>query len=86
MMNNDKDGAVPWQQGIELYSAMRRLQKPCWMLVYNNEEHNLKNWPNKVDLSIRMMQFFDHYLKDKPMPDWMKNGIPAIEKGKKTAY
>jgi len=86
MMNNDKDGAVPWQQGIELYSAMRRLQKPCWMLVYNNEEHNLKNWPNKVDLSIRMMQFFDHYLKDKPMPEWMKDGIPAIEKGKKTAY
>lgn len=86
LMNNDNDGAVPWQQGIEMYSAMRRLQKPCWMLVYNNEEHNLKNWPNKVDLSIRMLQFFDHYLKDQPMPEWMKNSIPAIEKGKKSGY
>jgi hypothetical protein len=28
-----------------------------------------------------MMQFFDHYLKDAPMPDWMKKGVPAIEKG-----
>jgi len=86
MMNNDNDGAVPWQQGIELYTAMRRLQKPCWMLVYNNEEHNLTKWPNRVDLSIRMLQFFNHYLKDEPAPEWMKNGLPAIDKGTKSAY
>jgi hypothetical protein len=29
-----------------------------------------------------MMQFFDHFLKDAPMPAWMKNGIPAVNKGK----
>ena len=28
-----------------------------------------------------MAQFFDHYLKGKPMPEWMKEGIPAVEKG-----
>ena len=42
IMHNDKDGAVPWYQGIELYNGMRRLQKPCWMLVYNNDDHNLR--------------------------------------------
>jgi len=42
---------------------MRRLGKPCWMLVYNNDGHNLKKLANKFDLSIRMNQFFDHYLK-----------------------
>ena len=86
MMNNDNDGAVPWYQGIELYSAMRRFQKPCWMLVYNNEEHNLAKRPNTIDLSIRMMQFFDHYLKDAPMPPWMKDGLPAINKGMTLGY
>ncbi len=83
MMHNDEDGAVPWTQGIEMMVAMRRLQKPAWMLVYNKTNHNMgrTQWGNRMDLSIRMKQFFDHYLMDKPMPRWMKEGISAQEKG-----
>ncbi|QLE01597.1 S9 family peptidase [Galbibacter sp. BG1] len=82
MMHNDNDGAVPWYQGIEFFVALRRLDKPVWMLSYNDEPHNLKgdSWGNRKDLSIRMMQFFNHYLKDKPAPEWMKKGRPAVEK------
>jgi len=86
MMHNDHDGAVPWYQGIEYFTALRRLKKPVWMLVYNGDGHNLEKWPNRVDLSIRMLQFFDHYLKDQAMPLWMQKGIPATEKGKSHGY
>ena len=86
IMHNDDDGAVPWYQGIEMYNGMRRLGKPCWMLVYNKDGHNLKKLPNKYDLSKRMGQFFDHYLKSAPMPIWMSQGIPAIDKGEKNGY
>lgn len=86
IMHNDNDGAVPWYQGIEMFMALRRLQKPVWMLTYNDEEHNLTKWPNRVDLSIRMMQFFDHYLKNASEPVWMKEGVPAIDKGIETGY
>lgn len=88
MMHNDQDGAVPWQQGIELFVALRRLEKPVWLLNYNNEPHNLKkeSWENRMDLSRRMMQFFDHYLKDQTMPSWMKYGIPALDKGREFGY
>ncbi len=86
IMHNTNDGAVPWYQGIEFFVAMRRLQKPCWMLSYNNEKHNLDKRPNRMDLSIRMMQFFDHYLKGKAAPAWMVDGIPAIKKGKYDGY
>jgi dipeptidyl aminopeptidase/acylaminoacyl peptidase len=86
IMHNDNDGAVPWYQGIEYYMALRRLEKKVWMLTYNNEEHNLRDRPNCIDLSLRMMQFFDHYLKDYPAPYWMNYGIPAIEKGKEFGY
>ncbi len=86
MMHNDNDGAVPWYQGIEYFVALRRLDKPVWMLVYNGEEHNLTRWPNRVDLSIRMMQFFDYYLKGAPEPDWMRVGIPAVKKGETDGY
>ncbi|MEE4198755.1 MAG: prolyl oligopeptidase family serine peptidase [Bacteroidales bacterium] len=85
--HNDGDGAVPWYQGIEYFVALRRLNKPVWMLNYNGQPHNEKNKsPNTKDLSIRMMQFFNHYLKGEPAPDWMKYGIPAIQKGKTLGY
>lgn len=86
LMNNDADGAVPWYQGIEFITTLRRLNKPAWMLTYNDEAHNLVKRPNRKDISIRKMQFFDHYLKDAAMPYWMKNGISQIEKGKIDGY
>jgi dipeptidyl aminopeptidase/acylaminoacyl peptidase len=88
MTHNDNDGAVPWYQGIEYFTALRRLGKPVWMLNYNNDAHNLRfeSWGNRMDLSIRMAQFFNHYLKDEPMPKWMKEGIPASKKGKEFGY
>lgn len=86
IMANDKDGAVPWYQGIELYNGLRRLNKPCWMLNYNDDDHNLTKLANKYDLSIRMRQFFDHYLMAAPAPSWMTNGIPATSKGKVLGY
>ena len=86
LMNNDADGAVPWYQGIEFITALRRLDKPAWMLSYNDEAHNLVKRPNKKDISIRKMQFFDHYLKGTQMPYWMKYGISQTEKGRINGY
>jgi dipeptidyl aminopeptidase/acylaminoacyl peptidase len=82
IMHNDKDGAVPWYQGIEFYSALRRLQKPVWLVVYNNEEHNLMQTKNRKDWSIRLHQFFDHFLKGAPAPVWLEEGVPAVKKGR----
>ena len=81
IMANDADGAVPWYQGIEFFSNLRRFGKPAWLLQYNDEAHNLVERRNCKDLSIRLQQFFDHYLKDEPMPVWMKSGIPTHRKG-----
>ena len=86
IMHNDHDTAVPWYQGIEYFMALRRLGKPAWMLNYNDEPHWPLKWQNRLDFNIRMQQFFDHYLKDAPMPMWMKKGIPAIEKGINSGY
>jgi dipeptidyl aminopeptidase/acylaminoacyl peptidase len=86
IMHNDKDGAVPYTQGIELFMGLKRLNKPVWMLTYNDEDHNLIQRKNRKDLSVRMMQFFDYYLKYTPEPAWMRNGVPATEKGIKMRY
>lgn len=86
IMHNDADGAVPWYQGIEMFMALRRLQKPVWMLQYNGEAHNIRARKNRKDITRRLQQFFDHYLKDDPMPKWMKEGVPMIRKGQEWGF
>ena len=81
IMHNDADGAVPWYQGIEMFMGLRRLGKPAWLLQYNNEAHNLRERRNRKDLTIRLQQFFDFYLKGGPEPAWMKEGVPYAKKG-----
>ena len=81
LMHNDADGSVPWYQSIELFTAMKRLGKKVWLLEYNGEDHNLVERKNRKDLSVRLGQFFDYYLKDAPAADWIKKGVPATQKG-----
>lgn len=75
ILHNDNDGAVPFSQGLDLFLAMRRLQKSAWLLNYKGEGHTLDGLLAQQDWTSRMEQFFDHYLKDKPMPVWMAEGM-----------
>ncbi|MGV3760963.1 alpha/beta hydrolase family protein [Parapedobacter sp.] len=81
IMHNDEDGAVPWYQGIEMFTALRRLQKPVWLLNYNGEAHNLVHRQNRKDIQRRELEFFDHFLKGKPAAPWIDHGVPATLKG-----
>jgi dipeptidyl aminopeptidase/acylaminoacyl peptidase len=82
IMSNDADGAVPWYQGIEMFTAMRRLGKKVWLLNYNGEAHNLVERKNKKDIQIREQQYFDWLLKGEKAPKWITEGVPAVKKGK----
>jgi len=86
IMHNDADGHVPWYQGIEFFVSLRRLGKPSWFLNYNGEPHWPLKYQNRTDFSIRMSQFFDHYLKGESKPMWMERGVPPMEKGIKQGY
>lgn len=81
MMHNDADGAVPWYQGIEYFSALRRLGKKTWLIEYNGEGHGLTERRDRKDWSIRLSQFFGYYLKGEHPPRWMVEGVPATLKG-----
>lgn len=82
IMANDADDAVPWYQGIEMFTGMRRLGKKVWMLNYNNEAHNLVERRNRKDIQIREQQFFDYLLKGEKPAKWISEGVPAILKGR----
>ena len=82
----DQDEAVSFYDGRNLFLALRRLQRPVWMLNYMGQGHFLTSRPAQVDWTIRLQQFFDHYLKSAPMPRWMKEGININERGVDQKY
>ena len=82
MLHNDGDDAVPWYQGIEFYLSLRRLNKEVYFFNYNGEPHGIRKRQNQKDYSRRMKEFFDHFLKGAPAPDWMQKGIPFLQRDK----
>ncbi len=82
-IHNDEDDAVPWYQGIEFISALRRLGKEAYMFNYNTEKHGLRQRENQKHWTIHQDEFFDHFLLGKPKPEWMEKGVPYLERGKR---
>lgn len=77
----DNDEAVSFSEGRSLYFAMRRLQKPAWLLNYKGQGHFVSKPATQKDWTIRMRQFFDYYLNGTAMPRWMSEGINVNERG-----
>lgn len=71
LMNNEKDGIVNFEQGVEFFLALRRLKKKAWLIQYDNEYHSLLNRDNADDFTFRMTEFYDYFLKGSRQPDWM---------------
>ncbi len=80
-IHNDEDDAVPWYQGIEFFSALRRLGKEAYMFNYNGEKHGLRERENQKHWTVHQDEFFDHFLLGKPKPEWMEKGVPFLERG-----
>jgi dienelactone hydrolase len=82
-IHNDEDDAVPWYQGIEFFTAMRRLGKEAYMFTFNTEKHGLRERDNQKYWTVHLDEFFDHFLLGKPAPEWMTKGVPYLERGKR---
>lgn len=80
LLHNDHDDAVPWEQGIEFFLALRRHGREAYLLNYNNEFHGLRRRASQKDYGRRMQQFFDHFLKGAPRPDWMEKGVRYLDR------
>jgi len=49
------------------------------MLSYDGENHGLAKKENQLDYQGRILQWFAHYLKGEPAPDWISKGVPFIQ-------
>lgn len=80
-IHNDADDAVPWYQGIEFFTALRRLRKPAWMFVFNGEKHGLRQRDNQKYWTVQLDSYFDYFLNRGPEPAWMAHGVPYLDRG-----
>lgn len=74
------DGAVDFNQGVELYNTMRCMQNPFVMLVYEGENHGLAREENQIDYATRAFEWHEHYLLGEEAPEWITDGLPYIER------
>lgn len=77
MVHNRDDQSVLFSQAIELFNAMRRAQKKAWLVQYENQGHVILG-EESIDFSTKMLQFFDYYLKNTEMPEWMKINTSSL--------
>jgi len=83
LVNNKDDYVAPFEQGVELFTSLRRMKKRAWLLQYDGQGHTLYGLAAK-DFTIRLTQFFNYYLKGAAEPMWMASGIPSKQKGQES--
>ena len=82
-IHNDDDDAVPWYQGIEFFTALRRLGKEAYLFNFNGEKHGLRERENQKYWTLHQDEFFDHFLLGRPRPAWMDKPVPYLERGQR---
>ena len=81
MAFGDKDGAVDWGQGVQMYNAARWAGKDdVVMLVYPGENHSLRKKENRIDYHYRVLEWFGHYLQKKDAQKWITEGKSYLER------
>ena len=72
LWSGTEDGQVNPHQSMELYMALRSQKKESTLLYYQGEGHGLSKPSNQADLSLKILQWFDHHLKGSAKPTWTK--------------
>ncbi len=70
-----KDDNIHWEQTRHMYIALKRYQKPVIALFYQKEGHNLYKKKEQLDLTFRVLDWFDFYLKGTKEVEWIDKGI-----------
>jgi dipeptidyl aminopeptidase/acylaminoacyl peptidase len=71
LTHGDADVAVSFSESVQMFNALRRLGKPAVLLQYRSEGHELVPSLQR-ESQERMAEFFDHFLRGKPEPDWWR--------------
>lgn len=66
------DLQLDWRNGMKFHNALWRLGKKSTLLVYPDEGHVFGGKKNQEDLSNKVKDWLDYYLKGKSKASWME--------------
>lgn len=75
LWSGKNDYQVDTHQSMEFHLALRRAGKKSLMLLYPDEGHSLIDPEKQKDLSLRSLQWFDHFLKENKKSDWITQSL-----------
>ncbi|HEY6233503.1 MAG TPA: prolyl oligopeptidase family serine peptidase, partial [Candidatus Elarobacter sp.] len=74
-IHNEDDGTVPRAQGIEFFTALRRLGKVAYLFSFHGEGHELRDRAHQQYWTDRLDEWFDYWLRDSKRPGWLDAGL-----------
>ena len=69
------DQNISSDHSMAFYNALKRNGKAVIALFYNRENHGLRNPEAQQDLTSRIIDWFDYFLKDESDCDWINKGF-----------
>lgn len=57
---------------MKLHTALWKLGKKSSLLVYSNEGHVFSKKENKIDLTVKVKEWLDYYLKQEEKSSWIE--------------
>ncbi|MEO1711828.1 MAG: prolyl oligopeptidase family serine peptidase [Bacteroidota bacterium] len=78
LFHGTADKVVLWEHSFGFYSILRYLKKPVVFLSYEGEGHGLEEESNRLDIQLRLKDYFDYYLKGGEAKSWMLEGTPYV--------
>lgn len=89
-VSGQQNGKIPLDHSV--YDSWKDIRNTIisndgkWISYEINPQKGDGKRANQKDFTIRVFQYYNHFLKGTPAPEWMINGIPALEKGKNDGY
>ena len=74
-----EDYHVNWHESESFYLALSRAQKEVSLLLYPDEGHHFVKSRARKDITRRVTDWFEHYLKEKSKPVWMQTNAYAYK-------
>ena len=70
-----EDENITSDHTMAFYNALRRNKKDVVALFYKGEGHGLQKPQAKYDLTSKILEWFDYFLKDKADAEWIRAGV-----------
>jgi dipeptidyl aminopeptidase/acylaminoacyl peptidase len=78
LIHGRQDKTVRFGHSEQFFNVLRRMgDKAVVLLEYPDEEHVLASPASVRDATLRQLQFYDHFLKGEPAPEWWASGLPT---------